>query len=246
MKIYYRLSDKNRKGKAPSYFNNKNCLDNFLKKFTHTKDEILLICDNIEIETEEWIKSYNLNYIKTNLGNCGSFDFSLKHSIQNISNDDEIVYFVENDYLHRSNSRTVLEEGFNILNVDYISLYDGPEKYCNHFNINYERFVNFNETGFENFKSKIYFSPNTYWRTSNCTTMTFAAKVKTLKSDYDIIKSNLINLRSENFEYKTIPSDYQMFCCLSDISNKILINPIPGYCTHGDLLSPYIKWEEHL
>lgn len=246
MKIYYRLSDKNRKGKAPSYFTNTNCFENFLKNFKPSKDEIFIICDNISDETELWIKSYNLNYIKTNLGNCGSFDFALKHCIQSNFNNNEIIYFVENDYIHRNGAKEALDEAFNYLQADYVHLYDGPEKYRKHFNVNYQNYVNFDENIFENFKSKIYFGINNYWRSSNCTTMTFASRYNILKSDYDLFKSNLINLRSDQFEYKLIPSDYQLFVTLTEARNRKMLSPMPGYCTHGDLLSPYIKWEQHI
>jgi hypothetical protein len=63
--VYYRLSDKNRRGKAPSYFTNENCLNNFLKNFYLNIEEIILICDNISDETELWIKKYDIKYIKT-------------------------------------------------------------------------------------------------------------------------------------------------------------------------------------
>jgi len=244
LKVYYRLSDKNRRGKAPAYFNNENCLNNFLKNFElSVNDKFVIIADNISDETENWIKNKKIEYIKTNLGNCGSFDFSLKHALVDNLRDNDIVYFVENDYIHRKYSRLALEEGFEYTNADYITLYDGPEKYCRHYNVNYNNFVNFNETGFENFKSKIFAAPNFYWRTTNCTTMTFATKILTLKQDYDMIRYNLINTRSDIIEYKSIPSDWQMFVGLIETRNRTLINPIPGFCTHGDLLSPYIQWE---
>ena len=39
-------------------------------------------------------------------------------------------YFVENDYLHHSNARNILLEGFTV-GADYVSLYDHPDKYLN-------------------------------------------------------------------------------------------------------------------
>jgi len=248
LKVYYRLSDKNRRGKAPPYVTNENCLNNFFKNFELTvNDKFTIIADNISEDTETWLKNKKLEYIKTSLGNCGSFDFSLKHAINESNlNDNDIVYFVENDYIHRKHSRVALEEGFDHTPADYITLYDGPEKYCRHYNINYNNFVNFNEAGFENFKSKIYACPNFCWRTSNCTTMTFAGKVKTFKEDYDMIRFNLVNMRTPEMLYKTIPSDWQMFVGLIETRSRILINPIPGFCTHGDLLSPYIQWSQHI
>jgi hypothetical protein len=244
MLVYYRLSDKNRRGKAPSYFTNENCLNNFLKNFYLDKNEIILICDNISDETESWIKKYNLNYIKTNLGNSGSFDFCLNHAIKNL-NDDDLVYFVENDYLHRPESRKVLEEAFSTFNADYVSLYDSPEKYENHYNVNYKNFVNFSFGIFENFKSKIYCGLECYWRTSNSFTMTFATKIKILKDDYDIFKYNIHDIGEKSFEYRTIPRDYELFLMLNLVRNRNMVTPMPGYCTHGDLLSPYVDWKKY-
>ena len=143
------------------------------------------------------------------------------------------------------------EEAFKILQADYVTLYDGPEKYRNHFNINYRKFVNFDENIFEHFNSKIYYGINNYWRSSNSTTMTFASKYSILKSDYDLFRANLIWLTDivENrkiYNYKPIPSDYQLFVTLTEARNRKMISPMPGYCTHGDLLSPKITWEEHI
>ena len=249
--IYYRLSDNNRRGKAPSYFTNENCLNNFLKNFGLTEqDKLTIIADNIGENTENWLRSLNLNIIKTALGNCGSFDFAFKQAIKS-NQDDDIIYFVENDYLHRKGSRNALDEAFNYLNVDYTHLYDSPDKYQTHYNVNYNSIVNFDDHVFDGLKSKIIFGLNNYWRSSNCTTMTFASKVKTLKSDYDAFKAHLIWLTDQYedrkmYEYKKIPSDYELFHTLTEARSKKMISPMPGYCTHGDLLSPLVKWIDHL
>lgn len=251
MIIYYRISDKNRRGKAPSYFTNENCLNNFIKNFGLTEeDKLIIIADNISDNTEKWLISMGLNIIKTELGNCGSFDFSYKKAITE-NYDDEIIYFVENDYLHRNGSKAALLEAFNFLEMDYVHLYDNPEKYKFHYNINYNTFVNFDDNIFNNLKSKIFFGLNNYWRSSNCTTMTFASRVKILKNDYDLFKSNLIWLTDQYedrkmYEYKKIPSDYELFHALTETRNRKMVSPMPGYCTHGDLLSPLIKWIDYL
>jgi hypothetical protein len=242
MLVYYRLSDKNRRGKAPSYFTNENCLNNFFKNF-HIKDtdKIFIIADNVSDSTIQWLKSYNVEIIRTNLGNSGSFDFSLKHAMLNSHNSD-IVYFVENDYLHRNNSREAMDEAFNILNADYVSLYDSPEKYEYHYNLNYNNYVDFGQNIFNNFKSKIYYGFKNYWRTSNSFTMTFAMKKDLIRHDYEIFKYELIDIDQDNYSYKKIPRDFELFNILSTIKNRKLLTPMPGYSTHGDLLSPNIDW----
>jgi len=241
---YYRLSDKNRRGKAPPYFTNEICLLNFLKNFNlYDGDTFTLIADNISDSTENWIKTLNKNYIKTSLGNSGSFDFILKKSIQD-HDDDDIIYFIENDYIHRKYSREALIEAFDILNADYVSLYDAPEKYNNHYNINYNKFIDCGSNIFNDYKSIVYYGSNNYWRSSNSFTMTFAAKVKTLKKDYETFKYNITE--PHNGEYKPIPNDYALFNFLSTTFQRKLITPIPGYCTHGDILSPNIVWQTQI
>jgi hypothetical protein len=239
---YYRISDKNRRGKAPEYFTNENCLRNFIKNFTlYDSDKLTVIADNIGEETEAFLKSLNLNYIKTSLGNSGSFDFALKDAMKNCKEQD-IVYFIENDYLHRAGSREAIDEAFSVLNSDYVSLYDAPEKYENHYNINYKKFVDFSGNIFTDYKSKIYSGINNFWRSSNSFTMTFAMKCDLIRHDYEVFKYELLEMDREGYPYKSIPRDFELFKILSEIKNRKLITPMPGYATHGDILSPHIDW----
>ena len=242
MLIYYRLSDKNRRGKAPSYFTNENCLNNFIKNFElKNSDKLFIVADNVTDDTMEWLKSYNFEIIKTNLGNSASFDYVMKHAM-NSSNTDNIVYFVENDYLHRNGSRQAINEAFNVLNSDYVSLYDSPEKYGYHFNKNYDKFIDFGQNLFDNFKSNIYYGLNNYWRTSNSFTMTFAMKLDLVRHDYEVFKYELVEMDKDDYPYKKIPRDFELFNILSSIKNRKLLTPMPGYATHGDLLSPNVDW----
>lgn len=249
MIIYYRISDKNRRGKAPSYFTNENCLNNFLKYFTlRDTDNLIVIADNIGEQTELFLKSLNLNYIKTSLGNSGSFDFSMIHAMDNAKESD-IVYFVENDYLHRPGSREAMDEAFIGMKADYVSLYDSPEKYNNHYNLNYGTYVNFGQNLFNDFTSKIYSGVNCYWRTSNTFTMTFATSALMLKNDYDIFKYNMHyngDRSRQMHEYRSIPRDYELFLMIATVRNRNLLTPMPGYCTHGDILSPHVDWKNFI
>lgn len=244
MHVYYRLSDNNRRGKAPSYFTNENCLNNFLKNFGLSEDDTLtIIADNIGENTEKWLQGLKINFIKTSLGNSGSFDFAYQHALENSSND-SIIYFVENDYLHRVGARNALIEGFNVFSADYVSLYDTPEKYRAHFNVNYSKFINVNEIGPQ--LCEVFYGVNNYFKTINTTTMTFAAKRICLEEDQYVFKSALLRLTENNHPYRKIPGDYELFATLTDVKKRKMVCPIPGYATHGDMLSPSIKWEDHL
>jgi hypothetical protein len=66
--------------------------------------------------------------------------------------------------------------------------------------------------------------------------MTFAAKVKTLREDENILRE---------FTNQIYPRDFDMFLKLRD-NGRSLITPIPGYSTHGETkwLSPLINWND--
>jgi hypothetical protein len=245
MRIYYRISDKNRRGKAPVYFTNKNCLNNFLNNFNiYENDEFIIIADNVSDETYNWLLTYNKPIIRTNLGNSGSFNYCLTEVVNSNLKDDDIVYFVENDYLHRTGSREILDEAFEKFDADYVSLYDSPEKYNNHFNINYDSYVNFSQNLFKNFKSVIYSGKSCYWRTTETVTITFASKVKNIKMDYQIFYGWMLDLRYEEKKLYPLPGDYEIFRTISRVRERKILTPMPGSATHGDLLSPHIEWEK--
>jgi glycosyltransferase involved in cell wall biosynthesis len=245
MKIYYRISDNNRKGKAPDYFTNENCLNNFIKNFRVNQSELVIIADNISDKTMQWLQNYEAEIIRTSLGNCGSFDFAYNKAIAE-NEDEDIIYFVENDYLHREGARNALMEAFNYCKADYVNLYDSPERYKKHFNVNYNKELDILLENFKSYKSEVIYGINDYWRTVNTATMTFASKVKILKSDQYVFKSALLTLTEKEHPYRKIPGDYELFCTLVDVKSRLMITPIPGYATHGDLLSPKINWKDYL
>ena len=44
-------------------------------------------------------------------------------------NDDDIIYFLEDDYFHNIGWTNIIREGFENIAVDYITLYDHNDKY---------------------------------------------------------------------------------------------------------------------
>jgi len=258
IKIYYRLSDrKSREGysKSPSFITNENCLLNFIKNFELTKDEQLtVIADNINDNTEQWLKNLNVNYTRTQLGGVRSFDFALKEALNWGGGDNDIVYFVENDYIHRKNSKAALTEALYDLKADYVSLYDCPDKYETHYNVNYNKRINVKESP-EVFKSKIFFGKLSYWREASTSTLTFGTKLKTLQEDCHVFKHgcierNHIKQQEKMSEYVSCPGcvcdDFKIFKTLTQAYDRLLITPMPGFASHGDLFSPSIDWKLEL
>ena len=135
--------------------------------------------------------------------------------------DDEIIYFLEDDYLHRAGWVSALREGFG-LPVDYITLYDHRDKYF---------FPMYSKT-----QCQLFHTESVHWRTTISTTNSYAMLAKTFRKHYDIHKQF-----SENTTYS---KDHDKFVKLWKVGSN-LISSVPGYSTHCEInyLSPTIDWE---
>lgn len=227
MKIIYRISDAGYNKVKPEYVNNENCLKNFCDVFSKYRKDIKVIADNVSDKTYEMISKYvdKDNITKVSVGHgAGTFNVALTEALT--YEDNQIVYFVENDYLHRQNSDRVLLEGFSI-GSDYVALYDHPDKYIDGANP-------FVEGGGE--VTRVMLSESCHWKLTNSTTMTFAARVKTLREDEKVLRA---------FTNESYPRDFDMFLKLRE-NGRGLVTPIPGYSTHGESkwLSPLINWND--
>jgi hypothetical protein len=228
MKIIYRISDAGYKKEKPVYINNENCLKNAVRVFKDADWSI--IADNISSETNDMIQKYksrdHIYYASVGHG-AGTFNLALDEALQ--SPDNEIIYFIENDYLHKPESQTILEEGFE-LGASFIALYDHPDKY-----LPPSKGGNpYCEGGAED--TRVYLTKSTHWKITNSTTMTFAAKVSTLKRVEPILRK---------YTQGSYPDDFKMFLELRE-QGELLITPIPGYATHGETawLSPLTDWSQ--
>jgi hypothetical protein len=226
MKIIYRISDAGYKKEKPEYINNENCLKNAVNVFSDANWSI--IADNISTETNDMIQKYksrdHIYYVSVGHG-AGTFNLALDEALQ--YEDDEIVYFIENDYLHKPGSQQIIEEGIE-LGASFVSLYDHPDKYLSPS----QGGNPYCEGGAED--TRVYLTKSTHWKITNSTTMTFAAKVSTLKRTESILRK---------YTQGSYPEDFKLFLELREQS-ELLITPIPGYATHGETkwLSPLINW----
>ena len=213
---FYRISDKGYNKVKPVYVNNKNCLTNFCKNFG--TDGLQIICDNCSNDTITMVGEVTgLDTVfATSLGNAGSFRFALDEALK--LPDDDIVYFCEGDYIHRSDSRRVLLDGIEI--ADVVTLYDHNDKYLQQ-NIR---------------QDYILYNKKSHWRTCISTTMTWASTVGTLRKCESSIRKWVSGAH---------PDDHRMFCELGE-QGYTLISALPAFATHGEtaLLAPLIDWEK--
>ena len=230
IKAYYRISDAGYSKIKPEYVNNKNCLLNFVNVFQPEFGELKIYADNTSKETDDMIRSVaKIEPIKIYEGSSAK---SFRHVFEKaiVENDDDtIIYFVENDYIHRIDSRKILLEGIE-MGSSYVALYDHIDKYMDADKGGNPEV----EGGGE--MTQVFLTKSCHWKLTNSSTMTFASTVKNLKEDVYLIRKHTSG---------TYPTDYQMFVELRQLG-KTLVTPIPGYSTHGEThwLTPLINWEE--
>jgi hypothetical protein len=230
MKIIYRISDAGYNKVKPDYIDNQKCLQNFCNAFYDHIYDIHIIADNCSESTIDMINRYidPVNIEKVSVGHgAGTFNLALDKALK--WDDDEIVYFVENDYLHKPNSPEIIKEGFD-LGASFVALYDHPDKYMDPRSGGNP----YCEGGAED--TRVYLTNSCHWKITNSTTMTLASKVSTLKQTENILRKHTSG---------THPNDFHMFIELRE-NNHLLITPIPGYATHGETawLSPLTDWSQ--
>lgn len=195
------------------------CLKNFLSDTDQC--DVVIIADNCTEELINYLKKKNfMMVLDTKLGNSKSFEKALEIALE--FDDNEIVYFVEDDYLHKKNWKEILKEGLSI--ADFVTLYDHPDKYITP---SPNPFVQY---GGE--LSRVLLTQHCHWKETNSTTMTFATTVKTLRKYEQTIRKYLDTDK---------PRDYLMWRDI--LYDSRLVSPIPGYSTHchAKWITPFWK-----
>jgi len=230
MKIIYRISDSGYNKIKPTYINNEACLKNAIQTFPWFEHDWVILADNISEETRTMIKKHiSEKFIKdVSVGHgAGTFNLALDEALQ--KPDWQVVYFLENDYLHKPNSDKIILEGLE-LGASFVSLYDHPDKYL----APSQGGNPFCEGGAED--TRVYLTESTHWKITNSTTMTFATNEPNLRRAEKTLRK---------YTQGTYPEDFKMFLDLRE-QGELLISSIPGYATHGETawLSPLTDWNQ--
>jgi len=208
----------------PEWWDKQKVFENFQKTLNKENTNYTIVYDkHYGLKEETFLKSeenvYEIDCGKESLSFCETLDYILSQNFD----DETIIYFLEDDYVHRPNWDKILIDGFN-LPIDYVTLYDHGDKY---------------QEMYKDFMTKVLITHHSHWMPTPSTTNTFAVKFKTLKQDYQIHKKY-----STGYE----PSfDHGKFIELNQ-RGRNLISCIPGYSTHchSEFLSPCIDWEKYL
>ena len=218
---HYNVEGKGNKNR-PSWFDYEACFINLLNTTQNKDVKIHLVMDG-KIE-DNWINKYKDNYISHEIvgGNIDNITKELyKIAKQTDIGENDLVYILENDYLHADGW---VDKVINLYNtfegLNYISLYDHNDKY----------FLPM----YENLTSKIISTDKHHWRTAPSTCGSYITTKRIFDEDYSVHIGENIPI-----------GDHHKWLWLNNNKDRFILTPIPGLSTHcmDGLLSPTINWE---
>jgi predicted O-methyltransferase YrrM len=230
IKVYYRLSNLEAgiSKKKIANATKKHCLENCISEFGLSN--ITILGDTLNDKTRDYVNSLKLRLIEVNNGTgSGTFRDALNLAIDE-NKDSDLIYLLEDDFLHKPNSSNLLKEGLLSFN-GYITLYDHPDKY-----INKEQGGNpFIEQNGE--VTRLVKTNSVHWKITNSTVMSFAARVRRLKDDIELL---------DKYSSERITDSFRFFTELSQTKGIPVLSSIPGYSTHCESawLSPLTNWNK--
>ncbi|MFN7835478.1 MAG: hypothetical protein ACK5NY_06795 [Burkholderiaceae bacterium] len=133
----------------------------------------------------------------------------------------DIIYLLENDYMHAPGwVSKVLELYDTGLSFDIVSLYDHADKYM--------------AAMYPTLTAQIVHTRTHHWRTAPSTCASFMLEKSKFDRDYDVLAAGL--------------TDYYFFSRLVGERGRILLTPLPGLATHSmeGYLSPAVEWENYV
>lgn len=215
---HFNISGNDSKGR-PSWFDFEKCFINLLSTIENENVDLHVVMDgNVESNfINKYKDKFTTHHIKAG-NDQSSFFQTWQIAKETEIGDKDLIYFLENDYLHINGWVNKIEELFSTYNLPhYVSLYDHKDKY---FPI------------YDNLVSKILITETHHWRTTPSTCGSFIINKKMFDEDYDI--------------HTTIVGDHNKFLYLNKERQRMVITPIPGLSTHcmEGLLSPTINWNQ--
>lgn len=216
---HYNVEKTDSRGR-PKWFDYEKCFQNLLSTIDDKNIKLHVVFDgNIE---NNFIKNYKDKFI-THQIKAGTDMKSFFETCKIIKQDtaiqsEDLIYFLENDYMHVDNWLLKIIELFSSYQgLDYVSLYDHNDKY----------FLPM----YENLVSKIITTSKHHWRTTPSTCGSFITTKQRFDEDFDILS--------------TMEGDHNKWLWLNQNRSRFIFTPIPGLSTHcmEGLLSPTIKWE---
>lgn len=212
---------------------------------------IIILGDNLSQEMKDFFLQFDLKLIEGVFGNDASIRETIK--IAETFNDDEWVYFCEDDYLHK---KEAIDQIVNLIqNKDSIipgkiqfrqllrkreialfsfkryftnpNLVIHPCDYPDRYNLKYAT------------KNFIFHTDKSHWRQISDTTFTFLMQAKEVKKHAKTLRKASIRA-NDRYLSKTIFGKSFFF------SKMLCVSPMPSLSTHMHIetMSPLVDWEK--
>lgn len=209
-------------------FSKQKCFQNLIQTTANDSVNITFFLDTFYPTDQEHFLKNEKRYpvIEMSAGTeASSFLSMLDYVSAQKYSPETIIYFLEDDYVHKPNWVKVLKEGFTIPKVSYVTLFDHRDKY----------FL----PSYQGLKSQLFHTDTCHWRQTPSTTNTYAMQFKTLLKSLDVHRSFSTD--------RKITADHDKFCSLAEMG-EMLISSIPGWATHvePEFVSPCADWEKIL
>jgi len=140
--------------------------------------------------------------------------------------DDDLIYLLENDYLHVPDWVARLSElAVSPIPWDYATLYDHPDKYPGYTDAPDSR-------RYRHLTGRLFCSGTQHWRTTPSSTATYILRGRTYRSDRSILRLGIY--------------DYRLFKLLGFVRRRTVVSPVPSLATHSmsAYLAPVVAWDE--
>lgn len=208
----------------PFWFDYEKCFLNLLKTIKNNSNVVLHVIMDGKIQ-DNWISKYKDKFVYHevvggSMIKAGHAMFNLLKELKDTIDDKDLIYILENDYLHTYNW---IEEVINLFEsfkgLNYITLYDHNDKYI-HMHL-YEELV-----------SKIFVTSTRHWRTIPNTCGSYICPKHIFFEDI-------------NDQIREV-GDCNKWLWLEQNKGRFMLSPVPGLSTHcmETLLSPTINWEK--
>jgi hypothetical protein len=172
-----------------------------------------------------------------NVGMEESFLFTLREIDRRKMS--ELVYLIEDDYLHLPTALEVLEECYGEGFADYITLFDDPLRYKLSVNVPPDLPT----------PNELYVSRSSHWRVIESTTFTFAARGQAIREHMEIFTRHVL----ERAKTRNYVMDRELWRHLQGLGPYAangtrcrLVGAIPALATHCETtaLSPTVDWQK--
>jgi len=210
----------------PDWFDYELCFKNFIKTIDGNENISLTIIYDGD-DNSNFIFKYGYKVVRISAGSDLSSFYQTLDYIESLKLDhDDIIYLLENDYLHLDGWVEKVFDFFSKNKNQYLTLYDHADKYMD---------------GYSDLRSKIIITNSHHFRTTPSTCGSFLVRNDVLQEDlgYHKLLPNLL------YNITDVPVDHGKFLILNTLKNRQIFSALPGLSTHclNNLLSPNTDWK---